>query len=277
VKNKMAKTILITGSSTGLGRLTALHFAKNGWNVAATMRNPEKETELRSLPNVRIFKLDVTDIETVKAAVSEAIAAFKTIDVVVNNAGIGMYGALELTDEAAIDKQFAVNVRGVINVIRAILPHFRSKASGKIINISSVMGISTALPLGSLYNMSKFALEGLIEGLTFELKPLNIDLHLVEPGGFGSAFGENVTFSKSDTIKDYDLITSRVSAVMAAASGQGMKITAQPIVEQIYSLSTGKSTAFRTVVGKDAKTVMLLRRMLPIKTFLNILGKKFLR
>jgi NAD(P)-dependent dehydrogenase (short-subunit alcohol dehydrogenase family) len=271
----MAKTIFITGTSSGLGKLTAIHFSKNGWNVAATMRNPEKETELRSLPDIRVFKLDVTEIDTVKAAMNDALAAFKTIDVVVNNAGIGMYGALELTDEASIDKQFAVNVRGVINVIRAILPHFRAKGSGKIINISSLMGISTALPLGSLYNMSKFGLEGLIEGLTFELKPLNIDLHLVEPGGFGSAFGENVTFSKSDAIKDYDLITSRVSAVLNAASGAGMKVTAQPIVDEIYALSTGKSKAFRTVVGKDAKSVVFLRKILPIKTFLSILGKKF--
>jgi len=239
------------------------------------MRNPEKETELTSLSNMRVFKLDVTQMETVTTAVNDAIAAFNTIDVVLNNAGIGMYGALELTEESAIDRQFAVNVRGVINVIRAFLPHFRAKGSGKIINISSVMGISTALPLGSLYNMSKFALEGLTEGLTFELKPLNIDLHLVEPGGFGSAFGENVTFSRSDVIKDYDLITSRVSTVLKAASGEGMRVTAQPIVDEIYALSTGKSNAFRTVVGKDAKSVMFLRKMLPIKTFLNILGKKF--
>jgi len=272
----MAKTIFITGTSTGLGRLTAIHFAKNGWNVAATMRSPEKETEFASFPNIKVFKLDVTQIGDVKMAIKDAIAAFGKLDVVVNNAGIGMYGALELTDEAAIDQQFAVNVRGVINVIRAILPHFRGNGSGKIINISSVMGISTALPLGSLYNMSKFALEGLTEGLTFELKPLNIDLHLVEPGGFGSSFGENVTFSRSEIIKDYNLITGKVSAVLNAASNNGAKVSAQPIVDAIYALSTGKSTAFRTLVGKDAKTVVFLRKLLPIKAFLNLLGKKFI-
>lgn len=94
-----------------------------------------------------------------------------------------------------------MNVKGVINVIRTFLPHLRANRAGKIINISSIMGISTALPLGSLYNMSKFALEGLTEGLTFELKPLNIELHLVEPGGFGSAFGEKSTFSKLNSLK----------------------------------------------------------------------------
>jgi len=270
----MAKTIFITGTSTGLGRLTALHFAKNGWNVAATMRNPEKETAFAAFPNIKVFKLDVTQMDSVVSAVEDAIAAFGVVDVIVNNAGIGMYGALELTADADINKQFDVNVKGVINVIRAFLPHLRANRSGKIINISSVMGISTALPLGSLYNMSKFALEGLTEGLTFELKPLNIDLHLVEPGGFGSAFGENVTFSRSDIIKDYDVITDKVSKVMASATTDP-KVDAQPIADEIYALATGKSTAFRTVVGKDAKMVMLLRKLLPIKTFLNLLGKKF--
>ncbi|WP_158795874.1 SDR family oxidoreductase [Pedobacter sp. L105] len=272
----MANTIFITGTSSGLGRLMAIHFAKNGWNVAATMRTPEKETEFNAFPQIKIFKLDVTQVDTVTVAVDNAIAAFGTIDVIVNNAGIGMYGALELTNDADIEKQFAVNVKGVINVIRAFLPHLRANRAGKIINISSLMGISTALPLGSLYNMSKFALEGLTEGLTFELKPLNIDLHLVEPGGFGSAFGENITFSKSEEIKDYDLITGKVSTVLHAASGAGMKITAQPIVDEIYALASGKSKAFRTVVGKDAKMVVFLRKILPINAFLKILGKKFL-
>jgi NAD(P)-dependent dehydrogenase (short-subunit alcohol dehydrogenase family) len=270
----MAKTIFITGTSTGLGKLTAIHFAKNGWNVAATMRSPEKETEFKAFPNIKIFKLDVTQIDSVSTAVKDAIAAFGTIDVIVNNAGIGMYGALEVTDEGDINKQFDVNVRGVINVIRAFLPHLRANRHGKIINISSVMGVSTALPLGSLYNMSKFALEGLTEGLTFELKPLNIDLHLVEPGGFVSAFGDNVTFSKSDIIKDYDVITDSVSKVMASAMSE-TKVTAQPIADEIYALAIGKNTAFRTLVGKDAKLVMFLRKVLPIKTFLNLLGKKF--
>ncbi len=272
----MAKTIFITGTSTGLGKLTAIHFANKGWNVAATMRSPEKEKELTKFSNVKLFKLDVTQAETATTAVNDAITTFGNVDVVVNNAGIGMYGALELTNDADIEKQFAVNVKGVINVIRAVLPHFRAKRAGQIINISSLMGVSTALPLGSLYNMSKFALEGLTEGLTFELKPLNIGLHLVEPGGFGSSFGENVTFSKSETIKDYDLITGKVSAVLTAATSAEPNSNAQPIVDEIYKLATGKSTAFRTVVGKDAKMVVLLRKMLPIKTFLNLLGKKFL-
>ncbi len=271
----MKKTVLITGTSTGLGRLTAKYFAKNGWNVAATMRSPEKETELNTIPNIKIFKLDITQPETIQQAMTNTIATFGKIDVVVNNAGIGIYGALELVSNSDIDRQYEVNVKGVINVIRTFLPHFRQQRVGKFINVSSIMGRSTALPLGSLYNMSKFALEGLTEGLYFELKPLNIDLHLVEPGGFESNFGENATFSKSDTIKDYDIITSRVEATLKASQKPGATANPILIVQKIYDLASGKNNAFRTVVGNDAKLVLFLRKVLPIKTFLNILGKRF--
>src|SRR6266478_7301855 len=179
----MAKTVFITGTSSGLGKASAKYFAEQGWNVAATMRAPEKETELTQLANIRIFKLDVTRLDQVRDATEKAIAAFGVIDVVINNAGMGTFGALELAQEDDIDWQFAVNTRGPINIIRAFLPHFRNNGIGMFINVGSFMGLTTAAPLGSLYNMSKFALEGLTEGLYYELKPLNIDLRLIEPGG----------------------------------------------------------------------------------------------
>jgi NAD(P)-dependent dehydrogenase (short-subunit alcohol dehydrogenase family) len=137
----MTKTIFITGTSSGLGKLTALHFAKRGWNVAATMRTPETKNDLTADDNIKIFKLDVTDIQQVQAATERAIAAFGKIDVVVNNAGAGSYGPLEFAEENTIDWQFALNVRGPINVIRAFLPHFRANKGGMFINISSFMGV----------------------------------------------------------------------------------------------------------------------------------------
>jgi NAD(P)-dependent dehydrogenase (short-subunit alcohol dehydrogenase family) len=199
------KTIFITGASSGLGRLTAIHFAQQGWQVAATMRKPEQEAELGAHANIKVLRLDVTDRDQVKAAVSQSIAAFTRIDVVVNNAGIGVYGPLEFADESTIDWQFAVNVRGPINIIRAFLPHFRASKSGMFVNISSLMGVTTATPIGSLYNMSKFALEGLTEGLYYELKPLNIELRLIEQAGSkGNRFLENVIWNTNTDIKDYD-------------------------------------------------------------------------
>src|SRR5258708_19079900 len=150
---KMGKTIFITGTSSGLGKASAKYFAEQGWNVAATMRAPGKETDLINYKNIKLFKLDVTSLAEVKQATEQAIAAFGKIDVVVNNAGMGTYGALELAKEEDINWQFAVNTRGPINIIRAFLPHFRNNQGGMYINVSSLMGITTAVPLGSLYNM----------------------------------------------------------------------------------------------------------------------------
>jgi NAD(P)-dependent dehydrogenase (short-subunit alcohol dehydrogenase family) len=121
------KTILITGTSTGLGRRTALYFADHGWNVAATMRRPDREMELSKYENIQVIGLDVTQPDSVKAAVKKTADAFGSIDVVVNNAGVGMYGALEVTADQDIDQQYAVNVGGIIDVTKATLPYFRKQ------------------------------------------------------------------------------------------------------------------------------------------------------
>jgi NAD(P)-dependent dehydrogenase (short-subunit alcohol dehydrogenase family) len=220
--------------------------------------------------------LDVTQPEQVRTAVAAAIEAFGKIDVVLNNAGHGVYGALELATEATIDQQFAVNVRGVINVIRGFLPHFRTNKAGMFINISSFMGITTAVPLGSLYNMSKFALEGLTEGLYYELKPHNIQLRLVEPGGFASEFGNNMTFHKSDTIKDYDDVTTRVSNIFKGSKERAASLTKPTeIADVIYQLATGASQQFRTLVGPDAAMVMGMRNSMPIEAYMEKVDSLF--
>ena len=143
----MTNTIFITGSSTGLGKATAKYFASNGWNVIATMRSPEKETELNQAANILVLKMDVTDSKSISAAIKSGMERFGSIDVVVNNAGIGRYGALELVEDSAIDTTWDTNIKGVINVIRGILPHFRSAKHGKIINVGSVVGLAAAMPL----------------------------------------------------------------------------------------------------------------------------------
>ncbi|GGF70429.1 short-chain dehydrogenase [Paenibacillus albidus] len=270
------KTIFITGTSTGLGKLTAIHFAKLGWNVAATMRTPEKETELTAYDNIKLFKLDVTNLAEVNSAVDDAIAAFGKIDVVVNNAGMGVYGALELAEEDTIDWQFAVNVRGPINVTRKFLPHFRSMGGGMFINISSFMGFTTAVPLGSLYNMSKFALEGLTEGLYYELKPLNIELRLIEQGGSsGNNFQNNIRWSKDENITAYEGLMDKVTALMAEAAESGALFDPQTIVDAIAAQATGASRQFRTVVGEAGNNLLALRRSVPIEEYLETIAKGF--
>ena len=269
------KTIFITGTSSGLGKLTAKYFAENGWNVAATMRTPERETELTEYENVRTFKLDVTDPAQVKAATEQAIEAFGKIDVVINNAGMGTYGALELAREEDIDWQFAVNTRGPINVIRAFLPHFRGNGGGMFINISSFMGVTTAVPLGSLYNMSKFALEGLIEGLYYELKPLNIDLRLIEQGGSkGNNFKESIVWNTHPEITAYDELTSKLQSIMGSAD-QGQLDDPMEIVKVIHSLAMRETNQFRNVIGATGTQLMQLRNSLPIEEYMEAMRSYF--
>lgn len=269
------KTIFITGTSSGLGKLTAKYFAENGWNVAATMRTPEKETELTAYDNIRIFKLDVTDTVQVRTAIGQAIDTFGKIDVVVNNAGMGTYGALELAKEEDIDWQFAVNTRGPINVIRAFLPHFREHGGGMFINISSFMGITTAVPLGSLYNMSKFALEGLIEGLYYELKPLNIELRLIEQGGSkGNSFRESIVWNTHPEITAYDQLTDKLQSIMASADENRLDDPME-IVSVIHSLATGETNQFRNVIGATGNQLMQMRQSMPVEEYMEAMRGYF--
>jgi NAD(P)-dependent dehydrogenase (short-subunit alcohol dehydrogenase family) len=265
----MSKTIFITGSSSGLGKASAKYFAEQGWQVAATMRRPEEETELTKYPNIQVLRLDVTRLEQVKEATSKAIAAFGKIDVVLNNAGMGTYGPLELAKEEDIDWQFAVNARGPINVIRAFLPHFRETGGGMFINVSSFMGITTAAPLGSLYNMSKFALEGLTEGLYYELKPLNIDLRLIEQGGFkGNNFVGSIKWNTDPEIKVYDEQMARLKQLMTNP-GDHVTEDVSDIVQVIADLATRKSNKFRTVIGPAGNGLMAMRHSMPIEEYLE--------
>jgi NAD(P)-dependent dehydrogenase (short-subunit alcohol dehydrogenase family) len=184
----MIKTVLITGASSGLGRATAKLFQTKGWNVVATMRVPDQEVELTKLERVLVTRLDVQDAQSIDSAVKAGIESFGRIDAVVNNAGYGAYGPLEATSNRSARRQFDVNVLGVLDVIKAVLPHFRSNASGTIVNISSVGG-RVAFPLGTLYHGTKFAVEGMSESLKYELAPLGIRVKIVQPGGIKTDFG----------------------------------------------------------------------------------------
>ena len=147
------------------------------------MRSPEKETELSALERVIIAQLDVTDRQSIEAAVKKATDTFGTIDVLVNSAGYGLMGVFESANEAQIRRQYEVNVFGLMKVTQAVLPIMRSNKSGVIINISSFGGI-TASQFASLYNSSKFAVEGFSEALSHELAFLNIGVKIIEPGAW---------------------------------------------------------------------------------------------
>ncbi|MGI8593539.1 MAG: oxidoreductase [Solirubrobacteraceae bacterium] len=194
---------LITGTSTGFGRALAESVLDHGGRLVATARDPDvlRDLERRAPERARAMELDVTDRERAREVVREAVGAFGRIDVVVNNAGVGLLGALEELSEAQLRGQFETNVFGVLNMTRAALPQLRRQRSGHFVQMSSVGGVH-ANPGHSIYAATKFALEGFSEGLAKEVAHLGIRVTIVEPGPFRTDFaGRSMTIA--EPIDDY--------------------------------------------------------------------------
>jgi NAD(P)-dependent dehydrogenase (short-subunit alcohol dehydrogenase family) len=189
----MTHTVLITGSSSGIGQATARLFTERGWNVAATARNPADLSPLTGA-NLLALPLDVTDEASIASAVAETLARFGSIDVLVNNAGYGLFGPLEGTSTEQLEAQFRTNVFGVAAMIRQVVPLMRQRHAGTIITISSTGG-RVASPFAAAYHASKYALEGLCESLRFELKPQGIRVKLVEPGHVKTGFIRSLSWA----------------------------------------------------------------------------------
>jgi NADP-dependent 3-hydroxy acid dehydrogenase YdfG len=181
-------TILITGASNGIGKETALLFAKKGWKVAATTRNPEHLSLFTDINNITTYLLDVRNRDSIKFCIERVIQDLGKIDVIVNNAGTYTTNPLELTPDKTLDDIIETNINGVLVTTKEILEHFRKNKSGTIINISSVVGRVT-FPFQSIYQASKWAVEGFSESLCYELKPLNIKVKIIEPGMVKTNFG----------------------------------------------------------------------------------------
>ena len=177
----MPKTIFITGASSGLGKATAKLFAEKDWNVIATMRKPEDETELAQLNNVRLLALDVTRLEQIQAVARQALDS-SDVDVVFNNAGYGLVGPLEGTTDEQLVQQINTNLLGVVRVTQAFIPYFREKQAGLFITTTSIGGL-VAFPFNSMYHATKWALEGWSESLAFELSKVGVGVKTVSPGG----------------------------------------------------------------------------------------------
>jgi NAD(P)-dependent dehydrogenase (short-subunit alcohol dehydrogenase family) len=252
----MKKTVLITGASSGFGRSAAQLFHTNGWNVIATMRSPEKETELNNLSDVLVTQLDVTDKATIQTAVAQGIEKFGKIDVLVNNAGYGALGALEPATQDEIRKQFNVNVFGLIAVTQAVLPTMRHQKAGVIINVSSVGGRVT-FPFSSLYHATKFAVEGLTESLQYELNPLGIHLKLVEPGGYKTEFsGRSLTLINADDFEDYGPSFNKFITML---DNWPMSENISEVADVIYAAATDGTEQLRYPVGHDAAQLIQTR------------------
>lgn len=256
----MPQTVLITGASTGIGYATANLFQQQGWQVIATMRSPEKVPELAALPNVICLPLDVTDPAAIQTTVQAVLQQVSAIDVLVNNAGYGLIGAFEACTPAEVQRQFATNVFGLMDMTRSLLPQFRAQRSGVIINVSSIGG-RMAFPLYSLYNSTKWAVEGFSEALQYELAAFNIRVKLIEPGPIKTDFyARSATFASQPDLTAYDTFTAQVKATLdnAAETGSPPSVTAQVI----YRAATDGSRRLRYPAGGNASAILLLRQLL---------------
>ncbi|WP_340923476.1 SDR family oxidoreductase [Paenibacillus sp. FSL R5-0527] len=256
----MMNTILITGASSGLGKATTQYFAEQGWNVAATMRSPEKETELINHNNVFVTRMDVQQPETIQRAVNEAIERFGQINVLMNNAGYGAVGVFEAATEQQIHNQFDVNVFGLMRVTQAVLPHFRAYRNGLIINISSQGGRIT-FPLTSLYHATKFAVEGFSESLSYELASQNIRVKLIEPGIVNTPWYSSAVRLDHEALSDYNSFTDLFNKQFEkfVQNNAHLQATPEMVAETIYKAATDESDQLRYPAGKDAEEILKKR------------------
>ncbi len=261
----MAKTVLITGSSSGIGLATAQYFAQQGWNVSATARNPHSEGIWSEAGNTIHPKLDVTDESTIASAVAATMERFGSIDVVVNNAGFGLFGPLEGATTQQFESIFRTNVFGTAAVIRHVLPHMRQARKGTIVNVSSIAG-RVATPFLAPYNASKYAIEGLSESLRFELEPHNIRVKIVEPGHFKSDF---LTRSLRCTEHAaYEPQWSNMKAWITQSTAQAKETSI--VAQTIFDAATDESDRLRFAVG--GSTILGLRAILPDSLWKRTLG-----
>lgn len=263
----MAQTILITGSSTGIGKATAQLFQAKGWNVVATMRSPENETELFALDNVLVTRLDVTDASSIKHAIEAGIEKFGRIDVLVNNAGYGAYGPLEAFSMEKIRRQFDTNVLGLLETTKGVLPHFRANRSGTIVNISSIGGQMT-FPLGALYHGTKFAVEGISEALHFELDAIGVKMKIVEPGMINTDFGgRSFDFTNDESMAEYQDVVQKLFGGWAASQLPGS--APEVVADVIHNAVTDSTKTLRYRAGDDAVELLDQRKALDDKTFID--------
>jgi len=261
-------TVLITGASSGIGKETAKLFQRKGWNVVATMRDPQKEKELTILDNVKVIRCDVTDTESIDAAVSEGIATFGSIDVLVNNAGYYAVGPLEAATDEEIRKQIDTNLTGTINVTKRMIPHFRERRAGTIINVSSIAGL-VSIPMQSLYHATKWGMEGFSESLHYELRQFNIRVKLIEPGIIRTDFyGRSKTVLRSETLTEYDEYSEKVLRNVLARGEKGSP--PELIAETIFKAATDRGRRMRYRAGRS-KWIVTMRRLLPFGMYTRLM------
>ncbi|EHQ28134.1 oxidoreductase [Mucilaginibacter paludis] len=214
------KVWLITGCSTGFGRELAKYVLQSGYKAAVAARNTDDVNDIvAAYPDTAIaVKLDVTKPDDIKAAVEQTLAKFGQIDVLVNNAGIGYFGAIEESEEAEVRRMFEINFFGLANMINAVLPHMRAKRSGHIVNVASIGGL-VGFPAVGFYNATKFAVDGLSESLSKETAHLGIKVTVIAPSGFRTDWAGRSANNSKIVIDDYQDTAHKNKAAIRGYSG----------------------------------------------------------
>lgn len=257
----MKKTVLVTGASSGIGKATAIYLAQNGYDVYGGARRVEKLQELASY-GVKPVVLDVTNDDSMVACIKQ----IGRVDILVNSAGLGSYGAIEDVPMAEAKNQLDINLFGVARLIQLVLPGMRANKYGKIINISSVGG-KVGLPLGGWYHASKFAIEGLSDALRNEVKPFGIDVIVIEPGGTQS---EMMAIGGADLMRvSGDTAYKGMAAGISKMYGTMEKGAADPIViaKLIRKGIEAKCPKTRYIGGTMAKPMLFMRKLLSDRLF----------
>ena len=257
------RTVLITGCSSGFGKLAVNTFRADGWNVVATMRSPEKEAELTGLEGVLVTRLDVKDSQSIDAAFEQGAAAFGSIDAVVNNAGYGSNALFEQSPDASVRDIYETNVFGLMNVMRRALPDMRERGSGRIVNVTSMAGLMGLLG-NSVYSSSKFAVEGLTEALALEYKPLGVRIVSVAPGAYlTTAFGANtdnyIESGDPQLVEHSQNVRDHFASIVSGGTPQDP----QEVADKIYECVTADEVPVHNPVGADAERLSGLIDSLP--------------
>ena len=271
------KVSIVTGSSSGIGLETALILARNGYFTYATMRTPEKDAPIKTavekenLP-IKVIQLDVTDDESLKNAINHVTSEAGRIDVLVNNAGYGLVGALEDLSMEEIKTQFETNLFGLVRVIQAVLPTMRRQRSGRILNLSSGAGLF-GYPGGSAYVSTKFAVEGLSESIAYELEPFGIKVILIEPGFIQTNFSNSMVVAKKaqDPTSPYSQMMQRIVASSNELAKNGS--SADLVANVILDAATNPSPRLRYLVGKDVEAWAASKKSMDESEFFNMIKK----
>ncbi|MDQ4074286.1 MAG: SDR family oxidoreductase [Thermoproteota archaeon] len=277
------KVALVTGSSSGIGFETALLLARTGIFTYASMRNKEKSSKIKEVANeeklpLQVLQLDVNEDQSVSNAIDEIMKEKSKINVLVNNAGYGIFGSLEDLSIEEIKSQFETNFYGVIRVTQKVIPIMRkSKTGGVIVNVSSVGGL-ISVPFLSAYNSTKFALEGLSESLSYELEPFGIKVVIIEPGFIKTNIMNSSILAKKamDPNSPYSSLTKKVEHYFKTMVNNTSSSTPEEVAKTILEAISSKRPQLRYLVGSDAIATIQARKGMPEDEFRDIIRKQVL-